>query len=347
MKIVCACDLAINPNVMSTMKDLEKFGAEVVLFEDSQMQTPKAITEVMIQTEQHGADSSPANPELIELCRDADVVVVHASPINSEVLNKAEKLKYIAVLRSGIENINHDICITRGIKVISAPGRSAHAVADCTLGLMLAEAKNIARGHKALMEGKWIKKFVNFNFIHDLRNCTIGIIGVGQVGQKVIDRLKGFGPEIIVHDPFMTNEHLQSLGYTPVTIEELLNASDFVSIHLRLSDKTKNFIGEKELSMMKPTAYFINTARAGLVDEDALVSALQNKKIGGAALDVFTEEPLDKDNPLLKLDNVTLTPHVAGTSVDTFTTSVEIIKNALTEMFEDKPISGLVISSVK
>jgi D-3-phosphoglycerate dehydrogenase len=167
------------------------------------------------------------------------------------------------------------------------------------------------------------------------------------VGQKVIDRLKGFGPEIIVHDPFMTNEHLQSLGYTPVTIEELLNASDFVSIHLRLSDKTKNFIGEKELSMMKPTAYFINTARAGLVDEDALVSALQNKKIGGAALDVFTEEPLDKDNPLLKLDNVTLTPHVAGTSVDTFTTSVEIIKNALTEMFEDKPISGLVISSVK
>jgi D-3-phosphoglycerate dehydrogenase len=330
MKIICVCDMAINETVMQPMKELEKeFGAEVVLFHDEQMQTPKDITEVMLKTEQEGADASPANPALVEAAKDADILVVHASPVNTQVIENAPNLKYVAVLRSGTENVNHQLCQERGIKIISAPGRSAPAVADCTVGLMLCEMKNIARGHKGLMEGKWIKKFVNFNYIHDMRKCTVGIIGAGQIGQKVISRLKGFECNVIVHDPFVPDEVLREKGFEPVSLEELLKESDIVSIHLRLSEKTQKFMGEKEFKLMKKTASFINCARAGLVDEEALIRALQNKEIGGAALDVFSEEPLPQDSPFLALDNVTLTPHVAGTSVDTFGNSVEIIKELL------------------
>lgn len=342
MKIVCVCDMAITPAVMSTMKNLEKFGAEVVILEDSQMQSPKAITGVMIKVEQEGAEASPANPAVIEACRDADVVVVHVSPVNAAVLEQAENLKYVAVMRSGVENVNMDICKERGIHVINAPGRSAHAVADCTLALMLAEAKNIARGHKGLMEGKWIKQFANFGYTHDLRKCTIGIIGAGDIGRKVIDRLKGFGATIFVHDPFMTDEALVGMGLAPVTLDELLAKADFISLHLRLSETTEKFFGAREFGLMKDTAYFINTARAGLVDEAALVEALQNKRIGGAALDVFNHEPLGEQSPFLELDNVTITPHLAGTSTDTFANSVEIIRDDLANLLEGKKVAGLI-----
>jgi D-3-phosphoglycerate dehydrogenase len=334
--------MAITPAVMSNMKMLEKFDHEVVILEDSQMQSPKAITEVMLKVEQQGADASPANPDVIEACRDADIVVVHVSPINAAVLEQAQNLKYVAVMRSGVENVNIDICKARGIHVINAPGRSAHAVADCTLALMLAEAKNIARGHKGLMEGKWIKQFANFNYTHDIRNCTMGIIGAGDIGRKVIDRLKGFGANIIVHDPYLADDVLEGMGLTPVTMDELLVQSDFISLHLRLSETTEKFFGTREFELMKDTAYFINTARSGLVDEAALVDALQNKRIGGAALDVFNEEPLGDKSPFLELDNVTITPHLSGTSTDTFANSVELIRDDLINMLENKKIAGLL-----
>lgn len=342
MKIVCVCDMAITPEVMSIMNTLEKYDAQVVILADSQMQTPKAITEVMIKVEQEGADASPANPDVIEACRDADVVVVHVTPINTAVLEQAKNLKYVALMRSGAENVNIEMCKERGIHVINAPGRSAHAVADCTLGLMLAEAKNIARGHKALMDGKWVKQFANFDYTHDLRKCTMGIVGAGDIGRKVIDRLKGFGANIIVHDPYMPDEALVAMGLTPVGKDELLAQADFVSAHLRLSETTEKFFGAHEFELMKETAYFINTARAGLVDEAALIDALQNKRIGGAALDVFNDEPLGDDSPFLKLDNVTITPHLAGTSTDTFANSVEIIREDLVNLFEGNKVAGLI-----
>ena len=335
MKIVCICDMAITQKVMAPMKELEQYGAEVVFLDDSQMQTPKAITEVMLKTEQGGADASPANPDVIEACKDADIIVAHASPINTEVLSEAKKVKCIGISRSGIENLKEDLCKERGIRVISAPTRSVEAVADCAVALMLVENKNIARGHRCLMEGKWVKQFANFMYTHDMRKCTVGIIGAGQIGQRVIKRLEGFGSNIIVYDPFMTKEQVEGMGYTYADMQTLFEQSDFVSVHLRLSEKTKHIIGEKELSSMKKTAYFINTARAGLVDEAALVAALQAKTIGGAAIDVFEVEPLPEDSPFLKLDNVTITPHLAGTSIDTFSNSVEIIAEQLDALFKN------------
>lgn len=335
MKIVCACDYPINNLVMAPLNELKKYGAEVIMFKDEQMQSPKTITEVSRAVEANGADASPANPALVEACKDADIVVAHVSPVNSEVLNAARNLKCVAVLRSGTENVNEKLCKERGIRIVNAAGRNANAVADHTVGMMLAESRNIARGHMGLVQGKWRKDFLNTFFIHDLRKCTIGIIGCGQIGQKVIQRLKGFECKILVHDPFMPYEAIAKLGYTPVSLEELLAESDFISLHLRLSEKTERFIGKEQLALMKQTAYLINTARAGLVDYEALYQALDDGDIGGAALDVFDDEPLPENFPFLELDNVTLTPHVAGTTVDAFTNSVEIIYEELTKLFED------------
>lgn len=332
MKIVCICDIAIPKEVMAPMKGLEKYGAEVVIFEDEMIGTVEQITTIMLKAEKEGAEACPFNPELAKLAEDADMLVVHSTPVNSGILKHAEKLKYVMVMRSGIENVNEELCKEKGIKIVNAPGRSAPAVADMAVGLMLAENKNIARGHRALMEGKWEKQFVNLNYLHDMRKCTVGIIGIGQIGRQVAERLRGFGSKVIVYDPFMSKEEVEALGYCAVTLEELLQKSDFVTLHLRLSEKTKNFIGAKELAMMKKTAYFINTARAGLVDEEALVKALQQREIGGAALDVFAEEPLRVGHPFLALDNITITPHSAGTSADTFANSVEIIYKKIEEL---------------
>lgn len=334
MKIVALSEIAVPPAIMEPMRELEAHGAQVVILEDESIQTVEAFTEAMIRLEQQGADAWPANPAFVEAARDADILVVHVSPVNAAVLAAAEQLKYVAVLRSGVENVRQDICAERGIKIINAPGRSAPAVADCAVALMLAEMKNIARGHRALMGGKWAKKFANSEYIHDLCNCVVGIIGAGQIGRKVIDRLRGFGCEILVHDPFMPDEEVAGLGYAPVSLDELLRRSDIVSLHLRQSEQTRHFISTRELGLMKPTAMLVNTARAGIVDEAALVEALRSHSIGGAALDVFSQEPLGADSPLLALDNVTLTPHIAGTSADTCPNSVKIIKGELIKLLQ-------------
>jgi len=338
MKIVCLSEIAVPPAIMMPMKELEQHGAEVVIVEDSTVQTAEAFFGAMKKIEeQHkingkGAEAWPAEPSFVAAVKDADIIVVHVSPVNQAVLDAAEKLKYVAVLRSGIENVRQDICAERGIEVINAPGRSAPAVADCTLALMLAEMKNIARAHANLMQGKWVTKYANAGNVHDLCNCTVGIIGAGLIGRKVIDRLRGFESNIIVHDPFMSDDDLKAMGYTPVGLEALLRESDIVSLHLRQSEQTKHFIGKAQLDMMKPTAILVNTARPGIIDETALVQALKNKTIGGAALDVFANEPLNADDSLLALDNVTLTPHLAGTSADTCPNSVKIIKEELMKL---------------
>jgi len=332
MKLVCLGDAAITMDLMEPMKELEKYGVDVVLMEDEGIQTVQAFTEIMLKVEREGADACPANRKFCEAAKDADIVAVHLSPVNREVLAAAAKLKYVAVLRSGIENVSEALCRERGIRILNAPGRSAHAVADYTLAMLLAQARNVARSHKLLMEGKWVKKYPNNSDIHDLRNCTVGVVGAGQIGRKVIDRLRGFGCGILVHDPFLPDGELERLGYTPAGLDDLLRQSDFVTLHLRLSEKTARFISGRELGLMKKTACLINTARAGLVDEAALIEALQTKAIGGAALDVFEEEPLGTESPFLRLDNVTITPHLAGTCADTLTNSVEIIKNALEEL---------------
>lgn len=323
-KILCVADGGITVKMMEELSALEKFDAEITIVEDKDMYAMGPITDRMTLIEHEGIDAAPTCQALLDNCADKDILVVHVASINKEVIEKAKNLKVAAVLRGGYENADVPRLTEKGVKLINAPWRSANAVADFTVGMMIAENKNIARSHHLIMEGKWCKKYDNQSYIHDMRKMTVGIIGYGYIGQRVRMRLQGFESKVIVHDPYADPKKCADQNVEFVSLDELLEQSDIVTLHLRLSEKTEHFIGKAELSKMKQTAYLINTARAGLVDTKALAEALRDHAIGGAAIDVYDEEPLPMDHPYLKLSNITLTSHLAGTSCDTMMTSVEI-----------------------
>lgn len=332
-KILLVSDGGVTKELMKKMDELEPYGAEITLVEDTDMPSMGYITDRMGLLEREGINAAPSCKSILENCADKEIIVVHVASINREVIAASPNLKVAAVLRGGFENADAQALKEKGIKLINAPWRSADAVADFTVGMMISENKNIARSHKLLFEGKWCKNYPNQSYIHNMNRSIVGIIGFGYIGHRVAERVKAFGSKVVVFDPFQKPEVIEKEGYPVLSLEELLKQSDYVTIHMRLSDQTNKYLGKREFSLMKPTAYFINTARAGLVDTSALLKALQEKSIGGAAIDVFDKEPLTPDNPFFQLDNVTLTPHLAGTSCDTMRNSVDIcfedIKNYL------------------
>ncbi len=331
MKIVCVCDAGVPEMLMQKMKGLP--GCEVTLYTEKNLMDLKAITMIGRTAEVYGAEECPVTPEMLEAVRDADAVVVHTAPVNKAVLDAAPALKHVGVLRTGVENVNVPLCTERGIEVYNADGRNAVAVADHTVAMMLCEMRNIARGHAALMSGKWVRVFPNILDCHDMCNCTVGIIGVGKIGTLVAQRLKGFGCRILGCDLFLPADEVIARGCDEaVSKEELLRRSDFVTMHMVYKEGDPPLIGADDLAMMKKSAVLVNCARAGLVDTQALISALQEKRIGGACIDVYDEEPLPEGNPLLSLPNVTLTPHSAGTNVDSFSNSVDIIRNQFEQL---------------
>lgn len=323
--ILCVADGGVTEEMFSDFKELEKYGAKVKIVKDSQVPDITGITNRMGVIEKGGVDAAPTCPELLEAAPEADIIAVHVASVNKEVINAAPNLKLVAVLRGGYENADVEYLKEKGIPLINAPWRSANAVADFTVGMMVAENKNIARSFHDLKNGKWVKKYSNQESIRDMRKCTVGIVGFGYIGSRVAKRLSGFESRLIAWDPFADQKAITDQGVEPVgSLEELLKEADFVTLHMRTSEQTHHMINAETLKLMKPTAYLINTARADLVDEEALISALKNHEIGGAAVDVFSAEPLPENHPYLSLENVTLTAHLAGTSSDTMQTSVEI-----------------------
>lgn len=330
-KILCVADGGITPDMMNDMMALEDHGAEVTIVEDTDMSSIGEITDRMGLLERSGIDAAPSCQALLDNCAEAEVIVVHVASVNREVIEAAPNLKLVAVLRGGIENADVEALQERGITLINAPWRSANAVADFTVGMMIAENKNIARSHHLLKQGIWCKKYVNQDYIRDMRKCTVGLIGFGHIGSRVAQRLIGFESKVIAYDPYAPEGDEFGHGVERVdSLEQLLEQSDFVSLHLRISEESHHIINADTLRLMKPTAYLINTARADLVDEEALAAALKNREIGGAAVDVYAMEPLAEDHPFLDLDNITLVSHLAGTSADTMQTSVEIGVGELT-----------------
>jgi D-3-phosphoglycerate dehydrogenase len=259
--------------------------------------------------------------EVANLAKDTDILVVQFSPVSEKVFETAENLKLVACNRSTPVNIDVQAATKNNIPVINSPGRNADSVADFTMGLILAEIRHIARSFEAVRNGtyptcteKWRKS------IPELRGKTLGIVGFGKIGSKVAERAKGFGMDILGYDPFISEETMNIYEAKKVDLQTLLKKSDFVSIHMRLTPQTTNLIGEKELNLMKETAFLINTSRGEVIDENALYNALMEKKLAGAALDVFINEPIykDPDNKFIHLNNVTFTPHIAGPSDDMF-----------------------------
>jgi D-3-phosphoglycerate dehydrogenase len=240
-------------------------------------------------------------------------LLVDFSPVPAELM---DGVRLIGVCRANTANVDLKQATSRRIPVIAVAGRNASAVAEFTIGLMLAESRHIARSHCNLTNGKWRKEYGDDP--NEMEGKTVGIIGFGSIGQAVARKLAGFGCRIVYFDPFVARE---MPGTEKVSFDRLLGESDFVTIHVRLTRETRHLIKKDQLEMMKSSAYLINTARSDIIDQDALVGALAAARIRGAALDVFPEEPLPPESPLLKLANVTLTPHMAGATQESLSKS--------------------------
>ncbi len=279
-----------------------------------------------LEVEKQGPENEVVPDEITTSGNDAEMLMGLFVPVSSKVMTAMPNLKIVGVSRAGLENVNVAEATKKGVLVFNVQGRNAHAVSDFAIGLMLSECRNIARAHHAIQNGTWQKTFVNSDYVPEFAGKTIGIVGFGYIGRLVAQKLSGWKVNVLVYDPFASAESIETEpGCKKAELETLLQESDFVTMHARLTDDNKNMIGAKELALMKPTAYIINTGRAGLIDQAALVGALKEKKIMGAALDVFTTEPIPADSAYLQLDNVTLTTHIAGTTADALGNSPSLL----------------------
>ncbi len=239
--------------------------------------------------------------------------------IDAELMDRAKKLKIVSNYAVGYDNIDLEEATKRGIMATNTPGVLTETTADLAFALLMATARRIVEGDKFVRAGKWKTWGPMLLLGQDIYGATLGLIGLGRIGYAVAKRAKGFDMKVMYYDQVRNEKAEQELGLEFVTLEKLLKESDFVSIHVPLTPQTRHLINEKTLSLMKKNAILINTARGPVVDEKALYEALVNNRIAGAGLDVMDPEPPSMDNPLLKLDNVILLPHIASASVATRT----------------------------
>lgn len=299
------------------------------------------ITAVFRRIEKNGPGGEPIPQGFIDH-KDADLLAGSFCPFSAEGMDVFTNLHLIGVIRAGLENIDVAAATQRGIAVVNASGRNADAVSDFTIGMLLAEVRNIARAHHSIVSGGWQVDFSSSATTPDLRGKTVGLFGFGAIGKLMAEKLSGFHVNLVVFDPYVKEEAVKPYGGKLVDKTTLFKESDFISVHARLTNENHHAIGKPEFDLMKTTAYFINTARAGLVDYGALVEILRDHKIAGAALDVFENEPLAEDDALRKLDNVTLTTHRAGATLDAANNSPRLIFERMRLVIAGKETDGFV-----
>jgi len=268
--------------------------------------------------------------------------------IDSKVLESGRNLKVVSNCAVGFNNIDVEAATKSGIYVTNTPGILTETTADCTWALLLAISRRIAEADRHVRSGKWIHAWGPRMFIgSDVHGKTLGIIGLGRIGSIVAKRAKGFNMDLIYHDVSRREELEEKLGIVYKSLDEVLSKSDFITVHVPLTEQTHHLIGERELSMMKRTTYLINTSRGPVIDEEALYEALKERVIAGAALDVFEQEPVDPESPLLGLDNIVVTPHIASASVETRTRMAVVAAENLVSVLQGKEPPNLVNPGVK
>ena len=261
--------------------------------------------------------------DLTNAIAEADAVLVRsATRITRESLSRADRLKAIGRAGVGVDTIDVEAATERGIPVLTAPEGNTISAAELTMALLLALARKVPGADRSMKAGEWDKKSFTGTELH---GKTLGLIGAGRIGGEVARRARGFGMRVLVHDPFLNAERARTLDVETATIEEVIEAADVISAHVPLTDATRNLIGEAQLARMKRGVLVLNVARGGVVDEAALLAALQSGHVAGAALDVFEIEPLPADHPFRSLPNVVLTPHLgASTSEAQHSVAIEI-----------------------
>ncbi|MEF8841065.1 MAG: NAD(P)-dependent oxidoreductase [Haloarculaceae archaeon] len=261
-------------------------------------------------------------------------LVVHKAPVSRGLLDVAEGLEVVGCARGGTENVDAEAAAERGVRVLHAPGRNANAVADFALATMLAHHRRVPYFDRTTSAGGWELEFDPERLPRDLTSLAVGVVGFGNVGRKVARRLGGFDADVLVHDPYVDDDAVRETDATPLPLEGLLERADVVTLHVRLSEETRDMIGTEELGLMKESAFVVNTARGGLIDEDALVEALDAGEVAGAALDVFETEPLPGGHPLLDREDVTLSPHTAGSTRDAVSNGSKLVVEGLLSIID-------------
>lgn len=245
-----------------------------------------------------------------------DIFICEPEVLRKDVLEKLTTLKLLVCAKGTEFFIDADVATQQNIIVAYTPGRNANSVAEFTIGLILSITRDIVNNHNLVSQGKWpiLSAFADRGI--ELNQKTVGIIGLGAIGFRIGTILKTFGMKILVYDPYVKEERLEALDAKQVDLDTLMQESDIVTVHALLTDETTGLISREKLDLMKPSAYFINSSRGKIVDEDALADILEQKKIRGAALDVYIREPIKRKSKLLELPNLIHTSHIGGSSAD-------------------------------
>jgi len=272
--------------------------------------------------------------EIISIIGDYEALVVRSqTQVSAKVIQAGGKLQVIARAGVGVDNIDVEEATRRGIVVVNAPTGNTISAAEHTIALMLSLARHIPQANAVLKSRVWRQS----DFIGtQVRNKTLGIIGLGNVGSAVARRALGLEMKLIAYDPFISTDHAHKLQVKLVSLEQLLKESDFITLHLPLTTSTKGLIGAKELALVKPTVRIINCARGGLIDEKALAKAVNEKRVAGAAIDVFAIEPATK-SILLESDNIIVTPHLGASTTEAQAMAAKDVAEQVIDVFKGQP----------
>ena len=248
---------------------------------------------------------------VVDLADAAGLIVRSGTRVDRELVAAAPALEVVGRAGVGVDNIDVDACTRQGVAVLNAPGGNTRSTAELAFALLLSVARSIPGAERSLRGGQWDRS--RFQGV-ELYDKTLGIVGLGRIGSEVAARGRAFGMRILAHDPYVTGERAEEIGAELAELEELLRESDFVTLHTPLTEETRGLLGAEELSWMKGDAVLVNAARGGLVDEEALAEALRRGSIGGAAVDVYLEEPLPADHPLRDAPRLVMTPHLGAST---------------------------------
>jgi glyoxylate reductase len=288
-------------------------------------------------------NNPPPRKILLENIKEKDgLLCLLTEKIDKELMKAGKDLVVISTMSVGFEHIDIKEATERGIYICNTPGVLTEAVADHTLALLLATARRMTEADNFIRGKKWTMPWSPTMLLGaSVYGKTLGLIGLGRIGQAVAKRASGFNMKVIYYDIYRQNPDVENdLNVTYCEFDEVLQESDFVSIHIPSTKETHHLIGDRELKLMKPTSIFINTARGAVVDEKALCTILKEKKIQGAGIDVYEKEPTDLNNPLFKLENTVLTPHIASATTESRTMMAELsAKNLVAVLKGEMPIS--------
>jgi len=272
--------------------------------------------------------------EIISTIGDYEALIVRSqTQVSAKVIEAGEKLQVIARAGVGVDNIDVEEATRRGIVVVNAPTGNTISTAEYTIALMLSLARHIPQANAMLKSGVWRRS----DFIGtEVRNKTLGIIGLGNIGSEVARRAQAFEMKVIAYSPSIPSEHARELRVELVPLKQLLKESDFITMHTRMSPEKRGMIGEKELALVKPTVRIINCARGGLVDEEALAKAVKEKRVAGAAIDVFSSEPCT-ESTLFESDRIIVTPHLGASTTEAQVTAAKDVAEQIIDVLKGQP----------